>query len=162
MVSDKPASPKKIKVVDRRWFNESGELRTPRAAPAPEEEKGDPQAPAVASDGKAPEAPQSPREGSAASRTDAPAAGRQDGGPPRVRRPSGAEFSVIVDVLAQQAAVLLTGAQGIERNPAQARLFIDLLDLLQEKTEGRLAPEEARYLRDVLAQLQLAYVESGS
>ncbi|NOZ95194.1 MAG: DUF1844 domain-containing protein [Acidobacteria bacterium] len=78
-----------------------------------------------------------------------------------MRRPSGAEFPLIVDLLAQQAAVLLTGAQGIEKNRSQARLFIDLLDILQEKTEGRLAPEEAAYLRDVLAQLQLAFVESG-
>jgi len=157
-VSDKEPSPKKIKVVDRRWFDESGELRVRRPAPA-SKDAGDTPAgggerneagPARAGGEKTPEP-----------RGEAVGAAPQEDAPARVRRPSGAEFSVIVDVLAQQAAVFLTGAQGVEKNLAQARLFIDLLDILQQKTTDRLAPEEARYLRDVLAQLQLAYVESG-
>jgi len=159
MVSDEPTSSKKIKVVDRRWFNESGDLRTPRppaatvkAGEMKEDRREQTARPAEAAGGT----PSTPR---TMPRT--PSTGPQDGGPGKVRRPSGAEFPLIVDLLAQQAAVLLTGAQGIEKNRTQARLFIDLLDILQEKTEGRLSSEEAAYLRDVLAQLQLAFVESG-
>jgi len=158
-VSDEPTSSKKIKVVDRRWFNESGELRAPRppatgagGGETKEERPEETARPAGSSGSEA-------RPRGATPQT--PGAGPQEGGPGKVRRPSGAEFPLIVDLLAQQAAVLLTGAQGIEKNRSQARLFIDLLDILQEKTEGRLAPEEAAYLRDVLAQLQLAFVESG-
>jgi len=157
MVSGEKTSGKKMKVVDRRWFNEDGELREPlrsRAGRAKENHR-----PAPAGGGTAAGSPPS---GAAAPPRKAPEAGAPGPeAPTRVRRPSGAEFNVVVDLLAQQAAVFLTGAQGIEKNPAQARLFIDLLDILQDKTAGRLAPEEAAYLRDVLASLQLAFVESG-
>lgn len=158
-VSDEPTSSKKIKVVDRRWFDESGELRK-QPPPAPKREAGEAveETAAPSSPGVGPKTASGPEQTRAQERSSGPEGGAEG----RVRRPSGAEFSLIVDLLAQQAVVLLTGAQGIEKNRQQARLFIDLLDILQEKTEGRLSPEEVTHLRDVLAQLQLAFVESGT
>ena len=158
-MNDGKASSKKIKVVDRRWFNEAGELRTPaprrETGSSPGQQGGSSPAAASHPDGERP---------SGGARAEAPHASgpeTRNGAPARVQRPSGADFNLIVEVLAQQAIASLTGAQGIEKNQAQARLFIDLLDILQEKTDGRLAPEEAGYLRDVLTRLRLAYVESG-
>ena len=163
MVTGENASgKKKMKVVDRRWFNEDGELRKTR----PEKDRKAPEAgertPPSGGQQDTAAVPPAAGEGATPPAQEPPAGGRDQQPPTRVRRPSGAEFSVIVDLLAQQAAVFLTGAQGIEKNAAQARFFIDLLDILQEKTSGRLAPEEAAYLRDILAKLQLAFVESGS
>ena len=159
VVNDGKASSKKIKVVDRRWFNEEGELRTPVPRRGTDDSagrtEGSRSTAASHPDGERPSG------GAKAETPHADAPEARNGAPARVQRPSGADFNLIVDVLAQQAVVSLTGAQGIEKNQAQARLFIDLLDILQEKTDGRLAPEEAAYLRDVLTRLRLAYVESG-
>ena len=40
-----------------------------------------------------------------------------------------------------------------------AREMIDMLDVLQDKTRGNLAPEEETLLLDVLGNLKLAYME---
>ena len=40
-----------------------------------------------------------------------------------------------------------------------ARLYIDLLEVLKEKTEGNLGPEEQGLLEDLLYQLRLRYVQ---
>ena len=46
--------------------------------------------------------------------------------------------------------------------PREAKHFIDLLGILQEKTRGNLTPEESRYLEDFLADLRLRYLRVGS
>jgi hypothetical protein len=48
--------------------------------------------------------------------------------------------------------------QQIERDLPQARLSIDMLSMLQERTSGNLTPEESRFLAHVLRELQLNYV----
>ena len=40
-----------------------------------------------------------------------------------------------------------------------AKMFIDQLEMIQEKTRGNLTSEESTVLRNALANLQLAYVE---
>jgi hypothetical protein len=40
-----------------------------------------------------------------------------------------------------------------------ARQTIDILAMLEEKTRGNLTAEEARFLRDLLADLRLRFVE---
>jgi hypothetical protein len=68
-------------------------------------------------------------------------------------------FLDLVDFLAQQAVALLSGQiPGRGRDPGMARFFIDLLGVVQEKTSGQLAPEETRYLEDVLYQLRSLFV----
>jgi hypothetical protein len=47
----------------------------------------------------------------------------------------------------------------IERNLTMARQTIDLLGLLEQKTQGNLTGEEERVLEQVLYELRLRYVE---
>lgn len=49
-------------------------------------------------------------------------------------------------------------SQEIERDLPQARLSIDMLEMLEERTSGNLTGEEARFLKHVLTELRLNYV----
>jgi len=51
----------------------------------------------------------------------------------------------------------LTGK--IERNLEQAKITIDMMEMLKEKTKGNLAEEEERLISDSLATVQLNYVD---
>jgi hypothetical protein len=73
-------------------------------------------------------------------------------------------FIEFVMMQAQNAALFLgqipnpqTG-QG-EVNLEVARMFIDQLGMIQEKTRGNLSSEEAAVLRNTLSNLQMAFVE---
>ena len=73
-------------------------------------------------------------------------------------------FIEFVVMHAQNAALFLgqipnpkTG-QG-EVNLDLARMFIDQLSMIQEKTRGNLTSEEAKVLSNALSNLQMAYVE---
>lgn len=73
-------------------------------------------------------------------------------------------FIEFVMMQAQNAALFLgqipnpqTG-QG-EVNLEVAKMFIDQLGMIQEKTRGNLTEEEAHVLRSTLANLQMAFVE---
>jgi hypothetical protein len=46
----------------------------------------------------------------------------------------------------------------IERDLAQARLSVDMLEMLEERTAGNLTGEETRFLKHVLTELRLNYV----
>src|SRR5262249_32003335 len=48
-----------------------------------------------------------------------------------------------------------------EVNLDLARMFIDQLEMIQEKTRGTLTNEEATVLRNTLSNLQMAYVEAS-
>jgi hypothetical protein len=126
----------KVRVVDRRRFDERGDLKdpSPPAVAAPVQ----PPAPAPP--------PQAPTE-SQATVSEAEAL------------PTKVSFLDLVDFLAQQAVALLSGqVPGRGRDPVAARFFIDLLGVVQEKTGGQLAPEENRYLEDILYQLRSLFV----
>ena len=45
-----------------------------------------------------------------------------------------------------------------EKDLDQARLSIDIIEMLNEKTKGNLTPEEAKLISSTLASLQLNYV----
>ena len=141
----------KVRVVDRRWFTAEGEPRDD--APA---------APAEAAPSSPHDTP--PPEAASAPPPPAPSAGPEARGahPPTIgadEPPSEVGFLDLVDFLAQQALALLSGQiPGRGRDPAMARFFIDLLGVVQEKTSGQLAPEETRYLEDVLFQLRSLFV----
>jgi hypothetical protein len=148
----------RVRVVDRRWFNSDGELREPlpesvegveppESAPEPATEV----APDIQSSSDLREAEQPVAEEPAASPDK----------PPRVNLPSRAMLD-IVDFLAQYAMAFLTGqVPGVARDPDAARLFIDLLTTVQERTSGRAALQEAKVLEDVLYQLRLQYMASS-
>jgi len=76
--------------------------------------------------------------------------------------PSG--FNTLVSYLSTTAMFqlgLLPGPGG-ERIPADlmnARMTIDLLEVLREKTEGNLTEDEAKLLDEVLYELRMSFVE---
>src|SRR5437764_10778086 len=74
------------------------------------------------------------------------------------------QFIEFVMMQAQNAALFLgqipnpqTGKG--EVNLDVAKMFIDQLEMVQEKTRGNLSSEEATVLRNTLSNLQMAYVE---
>jgi len=48
--------------------------------------------------------------------------------------------------------------QKIERDMAHAKLSIDMLEMIEERTAGNLTGEEVRFLKHVLTELRLNYV----
>ena len=76
-------------------------------------------------------------------------------------------FIEFVLMQAQQIALLLGHAPGPDGKPMPAnlpvaRIFIDQLEMIREKTRGNLTTEESDMLNKVLADLQLAFVEAGN
>lgn len=74
-----------------------------------------------------------------------------------------ASFPMLISTLATQAMASMgmlpdprTGEASAHK--PMAKHFIDTLGILQEKTEGNLAEEEAAMLRDTLHQLRMAYM----
>lgn len=127
----------KMRVVDRRWFTAEGNLKDP-TSPSPVAPPAPP--PPAAPPAPEPKDPQG-------------TAGGAD------QLPSKVGLLDLVDFLAQQAVALMSGqVPGRGRDPVMARFFIDLLGVVQEKTAGQLAPEENRYLEDILFQLRSLFV----
>ena len=76
------------------------------------------------------------------------------------------DFGTFVLSLGSSALVHLGEIQHPEtaeakENLALARQTIDLLAMLEEKTKGNLSAEEERFLRDLLADLRLKFVEKS-
>lgn len=76
-------------------------------------------------------------------------------------------FVELVMMQAQQAAMFLGQLPGPDGSQPQvnleyARLFIDQLEMLQEKTRGNLSNEESQVLTGVLSDLRLAFVKVSS
>ncbi len=80
--------------------------------------------------------------------------------------PGPVDFGTFVLSLGSSALVHLGEIQHPEtaeakENLALARQTIDLLAMLEEKTKGNLSAEEERFLRDLLADLRLKFVEKS-
>jgi len=158
-----------IKVTDKRMFTPEGELKdefrhledsAAEAPPAPE---------AVADaepviDQDSPRAPDPSEE--------APASEPQRASEPergRVEIPLASEgqddlsFFDLVGLVAQPVAIYLGDAKlpGDEsaENLDMARLHIDILEVLKNKTAGNLTAQEDAFLEDLLYQLRLRYVQ---
>ncbi len=78
--------------------------------------------------------------------------------------PGPIQFDDLVKTLASQAMMYLgympdpqTGKAIVA--PEYARLYIDLMGVLQEKTKGNLDEEEAKMLTAMLSELRMAFVE---
>lgn len=152
-----------IKVTDKRMFTPDGRLReefeqldreTPPAEPeaaAPPE----PEAPAAAAQSPAP-APASP---------DWESAGRGPalelpGTPPGLGGPN---FADLVAALAEPATLYLGDVPmpdgATAENLEAARYYIDLIDVLRQKTAGKLSAQEHAFLEDILYRLRVRYVQ---
>ena len=75
-------------------------------------------------------------------------------------------FIEFVMMHAQNAALFLGQIPNPKTGEAEinldlARMFIDQLEMIQEKTRGNLTNEEAMVLRNALSNLQMAYVEAA-
>lgn len=126
-----------FKVKDRRRFHPDGTPVEGRDEAAPQESAED--APSGETP-KAPEAPESLRE-------------------------IPADFSSLVLSLAAGAHSGLGLAPHpmsgkVEKNLVQAKYNIDLLGILEAKTQGHLTPEEAQLLQAVLYDLRMRFVEA--
>lgn len=94
----------------------------------------------------------------------APSAADADREPEEYLEPEGSGFETLVSYLSTTAMFqlgVLPGPSG-ERIPpdmVNARRTIDLLEVLQDKTQGNLTAAESRFLEEVLYELRLSYVE---
>ncbi len=75
-------------------------------------------------------------------------------------------FIEFVMMQAQNAALFLGQIPNPQTGQAEvnlevARMFIDQLAMIQEKTRGNLTSEEATVLRNALSSLQMAFVEAS-
>jgi len=75
-----------------------------------------------------------------------------------------AEFKTLVGTLASNAVMSLGGMQHPETGQVMvdiegAKLYIDLLDVLQEKTKGNLDEEETEYVEQIAHELRTRFVE---
>lgn len=159
---------KDIKVTDKRIFNAEGELKDefrfleeaaaataaePRPTAAAEPPRTEPAAEA-AGVRPAPGAPPAAYPGEPSPRLELP------GTPPGFGAPS---FYDLVALLAEPVAIYLGDAElpdgQTHENLEMARLHIDLLDVLRQKSAGNLTAQESAVMEDVLYRLRLRYVQ---
>jgi hypothetical protein len=154
-----------FKVTDRRLFNADGSPRD-----LPPEEKAEPTAavapepPAAAQTTGAPEAQAAPEaEVSASTEQESPAAEEEFTEADLADAQDPASFMNFLMILAQNAA----SALGMVEHPVThqrdvdidaGKHWIDVLGMLQKKTEGNLTPQEKRMLEGLLADLRMQYV----
>jgi hypothetical protein len=153
-VSEGGDGPRKIKVVDRRRFDDSGEPRPDRPAPEPKPESTTPEPPT----GSVEQAPAtaSAKQGSAPDRTTTSPSDPVGSG-----TATSPMFMELVAALAQQAEMMISGAQGLPAQPAEAQRVIDYLSILETKTRGNLSAEEKQILSNVIFQLRTLYVQQA-
>lgn len=132
-----------FKVTDRRLFTSEGDLR--------KELPDEPEAPVAT-------APAPAQVATAAGEAEGQGFERQS-----LEEPAGIDFTVLVNAMMQPALIYLgeiphpaTGQAVVDLE--QARLQIDMLDLLRVKTRGNLSRQEESLLERVLYQLRMIYV----
>ena len=147
-----------IKVTDRRLFTADGEPR--RTIDPDETEEQTSPAQAEPSESTAPPTADSPEE---------PERDSQTQGFERrpLEEPEGVDFTMLINAMAQPALIFLgeishPGTGQPEINLEQARLQIDLLDVLRIKCRGNLSAEEDGLLDRILYQLRMLYVTRSS
>ena len=152
-------SEKKMKVTDRRLFTSEGELKDEfrhLEDQMPPEPPVSVEPPIVELPAQEPEPRQVDEKGAGPGDTELPPTGQGYVLP---------TFFDLVGVVAQPIALYLGDAkmpdgEAVE-NLELARLYIDLLEILFKKSAGNLTPEEGDFLRDLLYQLRLRYVEKS-
>ena len=145
---------KELKVTDKRMFTPDGELREEyrvlqeksTAAPAAPEPEPEPEPAQRTPPAAAPEARD---------------AGDDFGAmPPELGGPS---FFDLVAMLAEPVPIYLGDARLPDGQSAlnleMARLHIDLMDVLRQKTLGNLTAQESAFLEDLLYRMRVRYVQ---
>lgn len=147
-----------FRVIDRRLFNEAGELR--KEAVEQEAARAADQAAAAAKNAAA---QTTPAPNPAAGAKPASLASESTPASAEAPRPSRA-FQMLIDLLYSNAAVYLGGyADPATGRPMvdleAARNIIDMFEVLREKTRGNIAAEDDRMLVEVLGSLKMAFLE---
>jgi len=165
-------------VTDRRRFNAEGELR-PDADPSPArgERESKPVEPvanaepklAAQPEGDEPEAPPPPtaEQNDQAKRAYEVTADRLDtairAANPGMDHPPAMSFDQLVQSVYLTSIMQLGGTAPEGQQPQVdilgARQSIDMLQVLKEKTQGNLSPEETRLLESALFELRMAFLE---
>lgn len=150
---------KEIKVTDKRMFTPEGELKE-------EYRFLDEKSTSTAQAEPAPAPSPQPR---VAEREPAPYQA-----PPRAPEPEpafpeispeleGPSFYDLVAMMAEPVPIYLGDARlpdgQVATNLEMARLHIDLLEILRQKTSGNLTPQERAFLEDLLYRLRVRYVQ---
>lgn len=136
-----------FRVIDRRPFTAEGDIR--KDVVEAEERKAEREAQLEAARHPAPPSP-----------LEAP----PNAQPPADEPKASPAFENLIRMIGSNAAMVL-GAYADPRtgqpviDPEAARELIDMLDVLQEKTKGHLAPEEENLLLDLLGKLKMTYLE---
>ena len=159
-----PKHEETFKVVDRRLFSESGELRKDVAEQTEREQNA---ADAVAAKTKAAQAAASTAakpDNSGAGGTATGSASSSGAAAPSDGKTSNRSFQMLVDFIARNAAMLLGGYTDPRTGQPLldldgAREVIDMLDALRETTRGNLVAEDDKLLLDVIGSLKLSYME---
>jgi Domain of unknown function (DUF1844) len=154
-----PKHEESFKVVDRRLFNDQGEIRDEavRQERRKQEETG-PAGPVNSS----PAGAQKREPASKSPQKSEPAAAPQ---PAQAEQPKPSRgFQMLVNFVAQNAAMLLGAYPDPRTGQAMldlegARELIDMLDALRDASRGNLASDDERLLLDVLGSLKLSYME---
>jgi hypothetical protein len=138
-----------FRVIDRRLFNEQGELRQEVLEQQQAEQKIRSESSKAAGNTPAGQA--------AAPAPDTPAVLPE---PPKPNR----SFTQLVDFLTQNAALLLGAYPDPRTGQAMldldgARELIDMLEALREKSRGNSTADEEQYITDRLGRLKFTYLE---
>jgi Domain of unknown function (DUF1844) len=155
-----PKQEESFKVIDRRLFNEEGQLRQDVLEQEKREEEAAKKSAAKgqnASAGSKPGAPESAQK-SAEKTPQAGAAETAD------TQTSSRGFQMLVDFLTRNAAAMLGGMADPQTGQPfvdleGAREVIDMLDALREKTRGNLAKADEDLQLEVLGSLKLTFME---
>jgi hypothetical protein len=146
-------SEKEIKVTDKRMFTADGELREEYQQAEEDQE------PERAAPGKEPV--EEPQPGPA------PAAESTPGFEPTETSAGKGEptFFDLVSVIAEPISLYLGDSTladgGSMENLEIARLYIDLLEVLRQKSVGNLDPEEQEFLDELLYRIRMRYVQKS-
>jgi len=152
-----------FKVVDRRLFTPEGEFRKEVAEQQDRERETAPAAVSPSAAGTVGPAGAGTLAGKPVTPGAIPAA-VPAAVPPADAPKRSPVFENLIRSLGQNAAMLLGGYADPQTGRPMldlegAREMIDMLDALQEKTRGNLAPEECTLLLEVLGNLKLAFME---
>lgn len=145
-----------FKVVDRRLFTESGELRKEVVEQHNREEE-------AAKKAVPPPAPPQATRNTPLQPAGVPSPASPDQADPNAIEPS-RNFQMLVDFLTRNAAAMLGGMADPRTGQAfldleGSREIIDMLDALREKTRGNLATADEDLLIEVLGSLKLTFME---
>jgi hypothetical protein len=146
----RPVSEKEIKVTDKRMFTADGELREEYLQA---EDDIEPESGATGGE-PAMKPPPEPAPSPESTPQVEPEQTSGQGTP---------AFFDLVSVIAEPISIYLGDStlpdgRSLE-NLDMARLYIDLLEVLRQKSEGNLDPEEQQFLDDLLYRIRLRYVQ---